>query len=72
MSEIKRYPLSILKLQSFEGFNAQFEKLLPHMRASQAYKMTEDIHYEWFQRFKYSSYDSFRVIRNKAIVEKTR
>lgn len=70
MSTIKRYPLSILKLQDFEGFNAQFESLLPHMKASEAYKATEDLYFTWFLRTKYSSYESFRVIRSAKIKAK--
>jgi|GEM_PF-2177519 len=67
MSELKRYPQSILRLQDFEGFNAQFESLLPHMRASEAYKKTEELYYYWFMRTKYSGYESFRVIRSGRI-----
>lgn len=69
MSEIKRYPWAVLKLQHFDGFNEHFEALLPDYGAKQAYDLTEDVFFKWFAYNKYSGYDSFRKIRERKILK---
>lgn len=63
MSEVKRYPHSVLKLQFFEGFNEHFEGLLVEYPATKAYELTEDLFYHYFARTRYSGYESFRKVR---------
>lgn len=65
MSNPKRYPLDVLQMQHFEGFNKKFEQLLAKMPAQKAYEATEDIFYYWFLRTRYSNYESFRKIRER-------
>lgn len=67
---MKRYPNELLDMQYFEGFNKMYEKLLPDMGQKEAYEATEEIFYKWFNRYKYSSYESFRVIRAGYLKEK--
>lgn len=67
MSEIKRYPNAVLKLQYFEGFNEQFETLMAECAPAKAYDLTENLHQHYFGRCKYASYESFRVIRSQQL-----
>lgn len=55
------------------GFNQRFEELIakPYSLAYQeAYARAEEEHYKAFGRLRYSSYESFRVVRRTYIVNK--
>lgn len=56
---------------TFEGFNSVFEKLIKQEKTYvQAYIEAEEMHVRLFGKLRYSSYDSFRLTRQKAIFGK--
>ena len=50
-----------------EYFNGVFETLIKDMNFNQAYEVCEQAHEKIFGSRKYSSYDSFRRVRNRKI-----
>ena len=51
---------------TFELFNKRFEKNMPKTASySEAYTATEDTHQSLTGKSKYSSYDSFRKVRER-------
>ena len=51
---------------TFENFNKRFEKNMPKTASyPEAYNATEDVHENLTGKAKYSSYDSFRKVRER-------
>jgi hypothetical protein len=56
---------------TFHGFNAMFEAEAKYLTLCEAYTMTEYHHEVKYGHRRYSSYDSFRKLRERKIKDKT-
>lgn len=57
------YSPKTLKLNTNEGFKEHYyEQLATSSSYKQAYERTEELHYKYFGRYRFASYDSFRHI----------
>lgn len=66
------YPEGLKQLNTFDGFLSEFYSRLQStdLKAEQVYDSVEDDHEKFFGNRKYSSYESFRVMRARKIKKK--
>jgi hypothetical protein len=58
----------ILALSSFEGFNDCFEQQLKyHNTMPEAFLAVSNIYFKYYGKERYSSYESFKQVRNRHI-----
>lgn len=66
--KVKPYPQDLQKLLTFNGFLALFYSRLNDFKTDQeVYESVEETHERYFGKRKYSSYQTFKVMRAKNI-----
>lgn len=63
----------ISKLATKQGFNEAYEKETLRTRPNEkAYEVTEELRVKYFNERAYSSFDSFRICRNRMIKKRAK
>ena len=66
IEKLKKENEIIRKIATVTGFyEYYFQQLKNHKTEIECFEAVNDLYFEYFSEFKYSSYDSFRKVKNK-------